>query len=94
MILAPAPELEEKIKYSAPHYDLRGTAGTVVYIADASRHVNLMFYDGVELNDPEELLEGTGKRLRHVKVRSPVDARNPALKALVQEAVRFREASP
>ncbi|HEV8594914.1 MAG TPA: DUF1801 domain-containing protein, partial [Thermoplasmata archaeon] len=35
LVRSAAPELEEKIKYRAPHYDVRGTAGTVVYIADA-----------------------------------------------------------
>ncbi len=90
MILASVSQLEETIKYGSPHYGLPGTAGTVVYIADASRHVNLGFYDGALLKDRKGLLEGTGKRLRHVKVHTLEEARNPALAALVREAVRFR----
>lgn len=87
MVRKTAPDLEEKIKYSFPHYDL---GGTVVYIMAASEHVDLGFYDGVDLKDPKKLLEGTGKRLRHVKIRTPGDVRNPALKALLKEAVKVR----
>ncbi len=87
MVRKTAPDLEEKIRYSFPHYDLDGT---VVYIMAASEHVDLVFYDGVDLKDPKTLLVGRGKRLRHVKIRTPGDVRNPALKALVKEAVKVR----
>jgi len=43
-------------------------------------HVNLGFYHGASLNDPAGLLEGTGKKLRHVKVRNMSEAKNPVLK--------------
>lgn len=90
LVRATAPKLEERIKYSFPHYDLNGT---VVYIMATRDHVDLGFYDGVDLKDPKKMLEGTGKRLRHVKVYAPENARSPALAALVREAVRFREAT-
>ncbi|HEY6459945.1 MAG TPA: DUF1801 domain-containing protein [Polyangiaceae bacterium] len=57
-----------------------------VYIMPASKHVNPGFYYGADLKDPAKLLEGTGKSLRHVKVRSLADAKNPALKVLVERA--------
>lgn len=84
-----APELVEAMKHGMPSYMKDNK--TVVYIMPASDHVNLGFYDGVELRDPKKLLEGTGKRLRHVKVPGMQEARDPALQALVQEAVRVRE---
>ena len=40
-----------------------------VYIAPFKNHVNLGFYYGTELPDPQQLLSGTGKKLRHVKIR-------------------------
>ena len=55
-----------------------------------SGHVNLQFADGVDLADPQGLVEGTGKRIRHVKIRSLADAERPELRALVQQAVRLR----
>jgi hypothetical protein len=48
-----------------------------------SGHVNLQLADGVELPDPDGLIEGTGKRIRHVKVRSAEAAGSPAVRAIV-----------
>jgi hypothetical protein len=45
--------------------------------------VNLQLADGVDLPDPEGMMEGTGKRVRHVKVRSVEAAASPALRAIV-----------
>ena len=39
--------------------------------------VNLQLADGAELPDPDGVIEGTGKRIRHIKVRS-VDAASSA----------------
>jgi hypothetical protein len=49
-------------------------------------HVNVGFFRGTELADPDRLLEGTGKFMRHVKLRpgQPVD--QAALKRLVHAA--------
>lgn len=84
-----APDLAEAMRYGMPSYVK--DKHTVVYIMPASDHVNLGFYDGIELADPKDLLEGTGKRLRHVKVRTLPEARSPALRDLVKESVRVRE---
>ena len=40
------------------------------YIGTYREHVNLGLYYGAELPDPEGLMEGTGKKLRHIKVRN------------------------
>ena len=84
-----APGLAEVMKYGMPQYTKE--KHTIVYIMPAADHVNLGFYDGVELDDPKKLLEGTGKRLRHVKLSTLREARSPALRKLVEEAVRVRE---
>src|SRR5689334_12919106 len=36
--------------------------------------VNLQLADGADLPDPDDIVEGTGKRIRHVKIRSVADA--------------------
>ena len=84
-----APGLTEAMKYGMPSYTHENH--TVVYIMPTADHVNLGFYDGVDLEDPNKLLEGTGKRLRHVKIRTVQEAKSPALKALVEEAMRVRD---
>jgi hypothetical protein len=43
------------------------------YIAPQRAWVNLGFYHGALLDDPEGLVEGTGAKIRHVKVRSGDD---------------------
>jgi hypothetical protein len=54
-----------------------------------SAHVNVQLADGALLDDPAGLIEGTGKRIRHVKCRSVDDVKRPALSAvLVAQAAR------
>ncbi|HEX5015738.1 MAG TPA: DUF1801 domain-containing protein [Candidatus Limnocylindrales bacterium] len=55
-----------------------------------SGHVNLQLADGLEVPDPTGLVEGTGKRIRHVKVRSVEAAAAPALRAIVDAQVALR----
>ena len=62
----------------------------VLAIAPHANHVNLHFADGVDLADPAGLLEGTGKRVRHVKSRTLEDAERPALGELIAQAVARR----
>jgi hypothetical protein len=63
-------------------------AQQVFYIAPFKAHVNLGFLLGTVLPDPHGLLEGTGKRLRHVKLRTPSDVDRPELRELMLDAVR------
>ncbi|PZU49013.1 MAG: hypothetical protein DI568_06365 [Sphingomonas sp.] len=49
-------------------------------------HVNLGFYRGAALPDPDGLLRGTGKAMRHVQVRDIKDVAAPGLRALMLAA--------
>ena len=60
------------------------------YILPYRQWVNLGFYRGVGLTDPEGLLEGTGARMCHVKVRSLEDANKSAVRALLECALAER----
>jgi len=60
------------------------------YIGVQGSHVNLGFYHGASLADPEGLLEGTGKELRHVKLRDVAAAKSDAVTALLREAISER----
>jgi hypothetical protein len=60
------------------------------YITAQKEDVNLGFYYGAELPDPEGLLHGTGKLLRHVKIREPRAIRSRALRQLVKAASKHR----
>src|SRR6185503_4192421 len=50
-------------------------------------YIDLGFYQGALLADPERLLEGTGKGLRHVKIRSLAEANRPSVRALMATAL-------
>jgi hypothetical protein len=60
------------------------------YISAQQDDVNLGFYYGAELPDPEALLQGTGKLLRHVKIREAKALRSPALRQLLKVASTHR----
>ena len=53
-------------------------------------HVNVQLADGAILDDPSGIVEGTGKRIRHVKCRTPQDVARPALRALLEDQARRR----
>ncbi len=58
------------------------------YVDAFSAHVNVGFFHGASLDDPAGLLQGAGKRMRHVKLRwaEPVNA--TALNELIAAAYR------
>jgi hypothetical protein len=60
------------------------------YIMPMRGYVNLGFYQGAVLADPGRLLGGTGKALRHVKIRSVAEANRPPVRALVAAACARR----
>jgi Domain of unknown function (DU1801) len=53
-------------------------------------HVNLQLADGVDLPNPDGRIEGTGKRVRHVKARSVEDARAPWMRAAIAAQLGYR----
>ena len=80
-IVAVVPHATERLRagwgligYNAPAY--------FAFIVPGPDHVRIGFEWGVELPDPSGLLEGSGKQVRYVTVRSVQDLRNPALAAL------------
>lgn len=85
-IRSEVPTLREQIKRGIPWYSLRDD---VCYIAPYSKHVNLGFFFGAYIQDRKNLLEGTGTNLRHVKIRSPSEARSGNLRELIRNAVVY-----
>jgi hypothetical protein len=56
------------------------------YVNVFTSHVNVGFFHGYALRDPERLLEGTGKRMRHVKLKPDQKQELPALDDLIGAA--------
>jgi hypothetical protein len=61
------------------------------YLMPQTDYVNLGFYHGASLKDPEGLLEGTGKGLRHVKVYDLEQAGQLAVRQLILESIDNRK---
>jgi len=58
------------------------------YVDAFSAHVNVGFFHGATLDDPDRLLEGAGKRMRHVKLRWGEPVNVAALNELIAAAYR------
>ena len=56
------------------------------YVNVFKAHVNVGFFRGAEIGDPQKLLEGTGKFMRHVKLRPNHNVNASALKELIHTA--------
>lgn len=56
------------------------------YVNVFRAHVNVGFFQGAGLADPARLLEGTGKFMRHVKLRPGAAANDAALRGLIERA--------
>jgi Asp-tRNA(Asn)/Glu-tRNA(Gln) amidotransferase A subunit family amidase len=56
------------------------------YVDAFTSHVNVGFFRGAELPDPERLLEGTGRFMRHVKLRPGSDVDATSLTKLIETA--------
>jgi hypothetical protein len=84
LIMEADPELSEAIKWGNPAYEKRGL---VCYLSATKGYVTLGFFNGASLTDPEGRIEGTGKNMRHIKVRSLGDIRPEQYASWVREAV-------
>jgi hypothetical protein len=56
------------------------------YVAIFRAHANVGFFHGAELADPAHLLEGSGKRMRHVKLKPGQPVSAAALEELIDAA--------
>lgn len=56
------------------------------YVAVFTAHVNVGFFQGAGLPDPGGLLQGTGKSMRHVKLRPEMDTDDELLHRLIEAA--------
>jgi hypothetical protein len=79
-----APKATGSIKWAQPVYEQNGP---FAYVKAFSSAVNFGFWRGTDLSDPDGALEGTGDRMRHVKIRSAEDVDLDRFTAWVKEAV-------
>jgi hypothetical protein len=89
MVKSVMPQANEVLYVKHNHFAYsftRSSRDSICYICPMKDYARLGFMYGTHLSDPEHMLVGTGKRLRHVKVRNAQEASHPALKNLVEAA--------
>jgi hypothetical protein len=64
------------------------------YVNAFTAHVNVGFFRGAEIADPDDLLEGTGKFMRHVKLMPQHDVDARALTKLIETAYADMKGRP
>jgi len=77
--------------WKIPTFDLNGP---LCFYMVTKEHVIFGFMRGAILRDPEKLLEGTGKYLRHVKLRSAADVRRSEVRTLLEQAAELNRKEP
>ncbi len=82
-----APPRSSRTMWKLVRYAVGGE--NVVGIGTFPAHSTLYFYRGRELDDGSGLLEGGGKEMRSITLRSPADVEQPAVKRMVRKAFRL-----
>jgi hypothetical protein len=87
LVLSVAPDAHEFVYHDALDYGPPNSSfDPILYIATFRAHVNLGFFYGGEVRDPDGLLIGSGKRMRHIKIQSLQECMHPALPPLLEHA--------
>lgn len=61
------------------------------YLIPYKNWINLGFYKGTSLPDPNGYFEGTGKNMRHIKMRSLEQAEEQIIRTYIQNALEERK---
>lgn len=77
--------IAEEIKWGRPCYSTN--RGLFCYMQSTKNHAALGFQQGASLNDPEGILEGTGKDMRHVKFKDGAKFNEAVVAALLEQAI-------
>jgi hypothetical protein len=93
LVRTAVPSHDELVVHGAPWFCIDGEP--FCYVVGYTKHVNLGFCEGTGLADPDGLLEGTGKSMRHVKLLPSRPIAPQKLARLIRQSatrVRSRQA--
>jgi hypothetical protein len=82
------PPALERIMWNQPVFDVNGHC---FYIKAFKNHVNFGFFQGEALSDPQGLLHGSGKQMRHIPIKNAAEITEnlDALTDMIYEAMRL-----
>jgi hypothetical protein len=84
-----APKEDSGIKWAQPVF--WNDNGPFCYIKAHKNHVNIGFWRGVQMKDPKGLLEGSGEKMRHIKINTKQDIDNKAITDFVKQGVKLNK---
>ncbi|MHC4184169.1 MAG: DUF1801 domain-containing protein [Planctomycetota bacterium] len=89
IVLKAAPEAKESLKWAQPVYE---SNGPFAYIKAFKNDINFGFWRGVDIKDQEGLLQGSGSKMRHIKLKSLDDIDESTFSDFVRQAVELNKA--
>src|ERR1043165_2442236 len=73
LVLSVDKNITDLIKWQNLTFNYKKTSFAFIYTFPTVEYINIGFFIAVKLNDPKKVFEGTGKTMRHIKVRTPKD---------------------
>ena len=89
LIQKAAPTASECIKWGVPVYE---QSGPICSLRTAKNYIALQFHlSGTQLDDPDGLLEGSGKNMRHVKIHVSKEVKKRQFTDWVKQAAKANQ---
>ena len=86
LVSANAPDADSVIKWAQPVWEQNGP---FCYLKGFKNHLNFGFWRGIDIDDPWGVLEGTGDKMRHVKITGKDGFNLAAVGAMIRQAVEL-----
>lgn len=84
LIQETVPNAEEQYKWSRPVY---ATNKPFCYLVSSKKYVTLGFNNYTNIKDPNNLLEGSGKLMRHIKIKTIDDIKPELYKQMIKDSI-------
>jgi hypothetical protein len=86
IILSVSDDISETVKWGWPTFMCNRNFYNIVQYKN---HVNLHFFNGTRMEDPENRLVGTGKGMRHLSFKTVGDIDESYIRKLVKSAIKY-----
>lgn len=79
------PAAQHSVKWAQPVYS--STEGPMLFMKGAKKHLTFGFWQGAQLQDPNKKLEGSGEKMRHLKIKGVASLDLELISDFVQQAI-------